>query len=239
MLTRCRKKVLRFFQSTEFERPTDLLKKSNYSVIKSGARASEYEEAITWLVQAQVLRKVRRVTSPALPIRERVDSSSFKLYLNDVGLLSSLMRISSSLIVSPEKLLGEYSGAIAECFVAEDEELAAMGCEPFYYWTSTGETEVDFIVVAHSESIAIEVKAGSNLRSKSLSVFVEKYEAPRVLRFSLQNPNKAGAIENYPLHAIRLAAGVLGRKVESYVPESGQSSATTELLHLPAPVVAA
>jgi predicted AAA+ superfamily ATPase len=186
-------------------------KKFNYSVIKSGARASEYEEAITWLVQAQVLRKVRRVTSPALPIRERVDSSSFKLYLNDVGLLSSLMGVSSSLIVSPEKLLGEYSGAIAECFVAE--ELAAMGCESLYYWTSTGEAEVDFIVDAHSESIAIEVKAGSHLRSKSLTVFVEKYKALRVLRFSLQNLNKAGAIENYPLYAIRLASGVLGRKV--------------------------
>lgn len=183
-------------------------KKFNYSVIKSGARASEFEEAITWLVQAQVLRKVLRISSPATPLRERIDVGAFKLYLNDVGLLSSLMRIPPSLIVSPEKLLGEYSGAIAECFVAQ--ELTAMGCESLYYWTSSGEAEVDFVVDAYSESVAIEVKAGNNLRSRSLTSFVDKYKPARVMRFSLQNLDRSGVIDNYPLYALSLVKNING-----------------------------
>lgn len=177
-------------------------KKFTFSQIKRGARASKYEAAITWLVQAGVVRQVKRVSHPQIPLRVHEDHNVFKLYYLDVGLLSSLLNIPSSFGISPERLLGNYSGAIAECFVAQ--ELGAMEIGPLHYWVSSGLAEVDFLLELRDQVIPLEVKAGHNVKSRSLTSYIEKYQPKLALRTSLQNINTSGSITNLPLYALEL-----------------------------------
>jgi uncharacterized protein len=177
-------------------------KKFTFSIIRPNARASEYERAINWLVHAGVVRQVKRVSSPSRPLRGNEDTSAFKLYSNDVGLLCSQMNIPSSLILSPDKLLGQFSGAVAECFVAQ--ELSALGFRDLHYWTSPGSAEIDFILDLDQNIAPLEVKAGHNLKSRSLTSYVDKYAPPLALRASLQNINRSATILNCPLYALPL-----------------------------------
>jgi len=177
-------------------------KKFTYSKISSGARSAQFERAITWLVQAGVVNRVKRLQGIKMPLRSQVDERAFKLYLIDVGLLCAQMKISPALILTPEKLLGEYSGAIAESFVAQ--ELSSFGLLPLYYWTSAGEAEIDFILELKDSVVPLEVKAGHNLKSRSLTSYVSKFAPSYALRASLANFNQSGAILNCPLYALEL-----------------------------------
>ena len=62
-------------------------KKFIYKVVKQGARAREYEDALQWLVDARLVHKIYRSSAPGLPIAAYDDLSAFKIYLVDVGLL--------------------------------------------------------------------------------------------------------------------------------------------------------
>jgi hypothetical protein len=71
-------------------------KKFIYRVAKEGARAREYEDALQWLVDAQLVRKIYRSNAPGLPISAYDDLTAFKLYLIDVGLLRRLALLAPS-----------------------------------------------------------------------------------------------------------------------------------------------
>lgn len=68
-------------------------KKFLYKVVKEGTRAREYEDALQWLVDARLVYKIYRSCAPGLPIAAYDDSSAFKLYLVDVGLLRRLAQL--------------------------------------------------------------------------------------------------------------------------------------------------
>lgn len=59
-------------------------KKFLYQTVKEGARAREYESALNWLNDANLIYKVHNVTKTALPLKAYNDLSAFKIYLNDV-----------------------------------------------------------------------------------------------------------------------------------------------------------
>jgi predicted AAA+ superfamily ATPase len=177
-------------------------KKFVVSLIKPGARLGNYERAILWLTQAGVLRQVKRVGNPQRPLRAHEDAGIFKLYSNDVGLLATQMNIPSSQILSPDAVLGEFSGAIAECFVAQ--ELSSLGFRSLYYWCSQGSAEVDFILEYEEAVAPLEVKAGHNVKSKSLTAYVERYHPKQAFRTSLKNIDRSGEIFNCPLYALPL-----------------------------------
>ena len=91
------------------------------------------------------------------------------------------------------------SAALAENYVAQ--QLISRDIQP-YYWTSTGDAEVDFVCQAKGEVVPLEVKAGINPRSKSLRIFQEKYSPRALTRTTLLNFRKDGGICNFPLYAI-------------------------------------
>ena len=61
--------------------------------IRKGARAKDYEEALTWLVQAGLIIRVPRVSKPELPLASYNDNKSFKIFLLDVGLLGAMLEL--------------------------------------------------------------------------------------------------------------------------------------------------
>ena len=171
-------------------------KKFLYQAAKNGARAREYEDAVNWLKDANVVNKIYNVTKPNMPLIAYNDLSSFKLYLNDVGLLRKKTNLSSRVIIEGDTLFQEFKGALTENYVLQT--LVANGLEPYYY-TFDNRYEIDFIMQYQNEIIPIEVKAGKSLNNTSLKVYNEAHKPDIRIRFSMNNLNKDDNLINIPL----------------------------------------
>ncbi|HAN10262.1 MAG TPA: ATPase [Clostridiales bacterium] len=177
-------------------------KKFIYSAVKDGARAREYEDALTWLKDAGMVHKIFRLTKPGLPISAYDDLTAFKLYMVDIGLLRRLSLLDPVAFNEGNRLFTEFKGAITENFVLQG--LVNKYEATPRYWTSDGRAEVDYIIQRGNDIIPIEVKSDENVTSRSLSLYSEKYERETKvrLRFSLKNLKKDGNLINIPLFMV-------------------------------------
>ena len=169
-----------------------------YKLVKPGARARDYEDALLWLESAGLIYRVFCTTKPFLPLKAYDDLSAFKVYLSDVGLLRELSGLPSEIIFLGNSAYTEFKGAIAENYVLQS-------LVPQYdilprYWTSIGKAEVDFVIQSGSEIIPVEVKAQTRLGGKSLSVYDANYHPACKLRYSLNNLKQDGTLINIPLY---------------------------------------
>jgi len=94
-------------------------KKFIYKVVKEGARAREYEDALQWLVDASLVKKIYRSTAPGLPISAYDDLSAFKIYLADVGLLRRLALLAPTAFGEGNRLFTEFKGSLSENYILE------------------------------------------------------------------------------------------------------------------------
>ena len=94
-------------------------KKFLYKVVKEGARAREYEDALQWLVDANLVKKIYRSTAPGLPLAAYDDLSAFKIYMADVGMLRRLSMLSPTAFGEGNRLFTEFKGALSENYVLE------------------------------------------------------------------------------------------------------------------------
>lgn len=174
-------------------------KKFLYQTAKNGARAREYEGAVNWLKDANVVNKIYNVTKPCMPLISYNDLSSFKIYLNDVGLLRKKTDLDSKVIVEGNKLFQEFKGALTENYVLQT--LVAIGLNP-YYFTFDNRYEIDFIIQYQNEIIPIEVKSSENVNNTSLKVYNEINKPKTRVRLSMRNLNKDDNLINIPLFMI-------------------------------------
>lgn len=174
-------------------------KKFLYQVAKDGARAREYEGAVNWLKDANVVNKIYNVTKPSMPLISYNDLSSFKMYFNDVGLLRRKTDLDSKVVVEGNKLFQEFKGALTENYVLQT--LIAIGLNPYYY-TFDNRYEIDFIIQYKNEIIPIEVKSGESINNTSLKVYNEINKPKTRVRFSMKNLNKDDNLINIPLFMV-------------------------------------
>ncbi len=174
-------------------------KKFLYQVAKNGARAREYEGAVNWLKDANVVNKIYNVKKPSMPLISYNDLSSFKIYLNDVGLLRKKTDLDSKVIVEGNKLFQEFKGALTENYVLQT--LVAKGLNP-YYFTFDNRYEIDFVIQYQNEIIPIEVKSGGSINNSSLKVYNEINKPKTRIRFSMKNLNKDNNLINIPLFMV-------------------------------------
>jgi predicted AAA+ superfamily ATPase len=175
-------------------------KKFIFSAIKKSARARDYEKALQWLIDAELIYKVSLVTAPKLPLIGYGDSEAFKVYLLDVGLLGAMCRLPARVIVEGDQLFIEFKGSLTENYVAQ--ALTTTFGDPPYYWASKREAEVDFLLESNGDIFPLEVKSGSSAKKKSLLVYQEKYQPKVISRSTLMNLKKDGKVCNYPLYFI-------------------------------------
>ena len=169
--------------------------------IKESARAKDYRAAITWLTEAGLTYRVRRVSKPGIPFAAYADESAFKLFALDVGLLAALSGLDSGSVINGNKVFTEFKGALTEQFVCQ-QLISDCRLQPFYWSADNSRGEIDFLVQNESRIYPIEVKAEENLRSKSLRAFSEKYTGMSPRRFSLSGYRDEGWMCNVPLFAI-------------------------------------
>lgn len=176
-------------------------KKFIYGLVREGARAREYEVAITWLLDIGLIYKVNRVKKPDFPLCAYQDFSAFKLFVLDVGLLGAMSRLSAKVILEGSRLFEEFKGALTEQYVLQ--QLVVNPENDIFYWSSeSGIAELDFLVQNDDRIIPIEVKAEENLQAKSLKIFTEKYKNENAVRTSMSDYRKEEWLTNLPLYAV-------------------------------------
>lgn len=172
-----------------------------YGLIRQGARAKEFELAITWLMDCGLVHQVNRVTKVALPLKAYEDFAAFKLFVVDVGLLGAMAALDAKTLLDGHSVFMEFKGALTEQFVLQqllsDKDLS------IYYWSSDkSDGEIDFLVQCRNKLIPIEVKAAENLQAKSLRFFVQKYHPDIAVRTSMSDYREEEWLTNLPLYAI-------------------------------------
>lgn len=173
-------------------------KKFQISNVDENGKMERYETAIDWLIGSNMIIKCECVSLPEIPLKGFVDNETFKFYLSDVGILCTILGLSVRDIVTDNISL--YKGIIAENFVAN--QLLCNGFDLFY-WKNTATAEVDFLLYTADGVIPVEVKSGENTQSKSLKVYMEKYNAKYAIRISTKDfgYDPKTKIKSVPLYA--------------------------------------
>ena len=186
-------------------------KKFIYKVVKEGARAREYEDALQWLVDARLVHKVYRSGAPGLPLSAYDDISAFKIYLVDVGLLRRLALLAPTAFGEGNRLFTEFKGALTENYVLQTL-ITQFEAVPRYWTQNNPPYEVDFLIQRENEIIPIEVKAEMNVTSKSLKKFKELFpdKVKLRVRFSLNNLKLDDDMLNLPLFMADQADKLIG-----------------------------
>lgn len=120
-------------------------KKFIYKVVKDGARAREYEDALQWLVDARLVYKICRSSAPGLPIAAYDDLSAFEIYLVDVGLPRRLAQLVSTAFGEGNRLFTEFKGALTENFVLQTL-ITQFEVRPRYWTQRNPPHEVDSLI---------------------------------------------------------------------------------------------
>ena len=181
-------------------------KKFLYQTIKQGARAREYENSLNWLNDANLIYKVYNITKPDFPLKAYNDLSSFKIYMNDVGLLRKMANLDSRIVVQGNKLFEEFKGAFTENFVLNMLNIT-LDTLPNYYIFDRH--EIDFIIQYKNEIIPIEVKANKSSNNISLTKYNQKFDNKVSIRFSMNNLKKDEKVINIPLFLIEYLENIL------------------------------
>ena len=173
-----------------------------FSHVKSGLKARDLEDALFWLVAAGIVIRVTKVEKPDVPLSIHSDSSNFKIYLCDAGLLRVLANFPAAAVASPMPVVSDMRGAITENFVLT--ELVFSDTVP-YFW-KRNESEVEFVIQNGLDVIPIEVKAGNNVKSRSLSEFRKRYHPKTAVKTSLNNLSESedefGTLKSVPLYML-------------------------------------
>lgn len=184
--------------------PTQLAKENKkfiYGLVREGARAREYEVAITWLTDVGLVYKINRIKKPDFPLRAYQDFSAFKLFVVDIGLLGAMSRLDAKIILEGNRLFEEFKGALTEQYVLQ--QLIVNSENDIFYWSAENATaELDFLLQTESAIVPIEVKAEENLQAKSLKTFVQKYGVAMAVRTSTADFRKQEWMVNIPLYNI-------------------------------------
>ena len=179
-------------------------KKFIFGAIKKGARAADFEAAIQWLVDAGLIYRICRASTPKYPLKFYKDNDAFKIYMLDCGLLALMSEARPQDMLLDDNAFTEFKGAFTESYFLQ--ELVGIGGIPAYYYSKDNSTlEIDFLVQYDGQVFPCEVKAEQNVKAKSLRTFVTN-EFPELnlhaLRFSMLPNVDQGWMENYPLSGI-------------------------------------
>lgn len=182
--------------------PSQLSNVSNkfqYSKIEKKGKARDYDTSIDWLLASNMVLSCKCVKLPEIPLEGFVDNDIFKLYLSDVGILNSILKISISDILNDNISL--YKGVIVENYVAN--ELVSNGHNLYYYRNSNNTNEIDFLLYNGDGIIPIEIKASNNTKSKSLGNYIEQFNPKYSIRISTKDfgYDPKNKIKSIPLYA--------------------------------------
>lgn len=201
--------------------PSQLAKENRkfiYRIVRTGARAREYEDALLWLEEAGLIYRVFNISKPGLPLSAYQDLSVFKVYACDCGLLRRLAKLAPEVILSGNYNYTEFKGALTENAILQSLVAQNNDVMP-YYWSSENRAEVDFILQFPTQVVPVEVKSDTRISGKSLSVYTNKFNPPFRIRFLMNNLKENDGLLSCPIPLTDWLYKIVGlmktRKVES------------------------
>lgn len=169
-----------------------------YKLIKKGARASEFENAVEWLNLSGIVTQIYKVEQIRKPLENYRDIDSFKIYISDVGLLCAKKDLIAQDILYMSEDLNDFKGGLAENYV--NSQLILNGYKT-YYWMSERGAEVDFIIQRNGDIIPIEVKSADNTKAKSLNTYIKSHNPKYAIKLSSKNFGFEDGKKTVPLYA--------------------------------------
>lgn len=167
-------------------------KRYTFKNLNNTYKFDRYEATFEWLNIAELTIPVFNVLAPEIPLLLNEKSTLFKLYLNDVGLLTSMYGVSTIRKILNREEKVNY-GAIYENFVAQ--ELHAHEYKGYYY-KNKKYGELDFVIEENSKVLPIEVKSGKDfLTHRALNNVMSNKNYDIQEAFVLSNANLS--IENF------------------------------------------
>lgn len=173
--------------------------KFKYNIIKQNANKRDYELPLDWLLSAGLIYKATKIDKTQSPLKAYIEQSNFKIYLNDVGLLSTLSEVEYKDILINENNI--FKGALTENYVAQTLK---TGGRELYYFKPNQNMEIDFVVNIENKVIPIEVKSGTHVKANSLKAYIQKYQPDYGIRVSNRNFGMNNNILSVPLYATYL-----------------------------------
>ncbi len=174
-------------------------KKFVYGAVKKSARATDFEMAIQWLIDAGLAYKMPRVNSAKMPLKFYEDANAFKLFMLDVGLMGAMAETSAQSMLVGNDIFSEYKGAFTELYVYT--QLKTLNLSLYYHSVDNSTIEIDFLTQWHDKVVPIEVKAEVNVKSKSLHTFINANPELKGIRYSMLPYKEQEWMTNIPLYA--------------------------------------
>ena len=169
--------------------------------INKNLRYDRISDSFVWLWKSGVALGVFNTTEPTIPLMLNEKSALFKLFISDVGLLTTIYGKSCKLkIINKESDINK--GAVFENVVAQ--ELHAHGY-PLYYYNSKKQGEIDFIVEQNGKSLPIEVKSGKAYNKHSALnnlLDVKEYGIEEAFIFTNDNVKIEGKFNYLPIYMV-------------------------------------
>ena len=174
-------------------------KKFVFTMLDKELKFDRYENSFLWLKDAGVALPVYNVDAPVIPLMASKSSNVFRLFSNDIGLLTSAYPAETKIELINKN--GEVNnGAHFENVVAQ--QLTANGFEP-YFCKKKNIGEMDFAIEMSGKVVPIEVKSGKAYKShKALDHFmnVPDYYLEKAYVFSVGNVETEGAVTYLPIY---------------------------------------
>ena len=171
-------------------------KKFQYSLVQSGGTARKYAGSLMWLYDAGIINYCYNLSKPELPLEGNSIDNQFKIYMNDTGLLLSMLEEGSSKDIIDGNL-GIYKGAIYENIIAETFTKLK---KKLYYFEFKNNIEIDFFIRKDNVATAVEVKSADNTKSKSMKYIIEKWKVEHGIKLSSKNIGGTEKVDSYPLY---------------------------------------
>ena len=173
-------------------------KKFQYSVVRKGARSSQYIGCIQWLEDAGLVHRCYNTQITELPLAGNSIKECFKLYTADIGLLVAMLDYGTQADILKGNLLG-YKGAIFENLMADF--LCKTGQKLYYFQKDSG-LELDFLVRYKGECVVLEVKAKTG-KTKSLRTVLKNkniYHINNAIKLGKYNVGREEEVLTIPLY---------------------------------------
>ena len=189
-------KITQVYQSI----PRQLAKenpKFKYTMVRTTANKRDYDAPIDWLKASGMILQVTALESPFSPLKGYAKERSFKLYLSDTGMLSSLAEVRRRDLLPDQGNL--YKGPLVENYVIQH---LAIQREQLYYFKPSERMDIDLIDDDGTNIVPIEIKAGRHKRSRSLQNYMERYHPAYAIQISVLNFGEGNLIRSIPLYAV-------------------------------------
>ena len=149
--------------------------KFQYKVVSKDGSARRYENCLNWLVDAGMIKMCVNVSTPQFPLVAYEKPDQFKVYVTDIGLLTSLYGFETQTALIKDTLTGPAKGGIYENLVFD--MLIKRGFSLNYFKNDKNTQEIEFLFVKDGSVIPVEVKS-KNGATLSLNNFIRDYAPP-------------------------------------------------------------